>query len=237
MSCRLSRSWKKRLRRGPASPSTRTGLEPGNSAWPRRKSATCMTEGLLTFHSPGRFATRCLRKGLPRSTAGSPTQAGFTFRLRSSRDLPHALWLMRLSYFRYALKTAADPRELFAEVCQELQLAAPFKPLLRSSLYVQPKTRMRIYKGVVAPTLRAARADLKVSATYEAERGSALQVAPEPGRLVYVYCKTSSAPAPGCATDHAPPPPRRLAPRRDGSAGLETPGEAYRLSIRLAPVA
>jgi len=37
---------------------------------------------------------------------------------------------MRLSYFRYALKAAPDPRELFAEASQELQLTARFKALL-----------------------------------------------------------------------------------------------------------
>jgi hypothetical protein len=37
---------------------------------------------------------------------------------------------MRLSYFRYALKTAADPQELFAEVSRELGLTAPFSSLL-----------------------------------------------------------------------------------------------------------
>jgi len=37
---------------------------------------------------------------------------------------------MRLSYFRYALKTATDPRKLFAEANQELQLTARFKSLL-----------------------------------------------------------------------------------------------------------
>jgi hypothetical protein len=37
---------------------------------------------------------------------------------------------MRLSYFRYALKAAADPRELFAEASRELRLTARFKSLL-----------------------------------------------------------------------------------------------------------
>jgi hypothetical protein len=35
-----------------------------------------------------------------------------------------------LSYFRYALKTADDPRELFAEARRELQLTAQFTSLL-----------------------------------------------------------------------------------------------------------
>ena len=37
---------------------------------------------------------------------------------------------MRLSYFRYALKTAANPRKLFSEAVQELQLTPRFKSLL-----------------------------------------------------------------------------------------------------------
>src|SRR6266567_47292 len=48
------------------------------------------------------------------------------FRVRNNTDLPHAVWLMRLSYFRYALKAAADPRGLFSEASQELQLTARF---------------------------------------------------------------------------------------------------------------
>ncbi len=40
------------------------------------------------------------------------------------------VWLMRLSYFRYALKAAPDPSGLFAEACRELHLTAPFKDLL-----------------------------------------------------------------------------------------------------------
>jgi hypothetical protein len=59
------------------------------------------------------------------------TNSGWvTFRVRSDEDLQHAIWLMRLSYYRYAVKTAADPRKLFAEASQELQLSARFKSLL-----------------------------------------------------------------------------------------------------------
>jgi len=44
-----------------------------------------------------------------------PNSGWVTFRVRSDNDLQHAIWLMRLSYFQYALKTAVDPRKLFAE--------------------------------------------------------------------------------------------------------------------------
>jgi hypothetical protein len=37
-----------------------------------------------------------------------------TFRIRSEEDLKHALWLMRLSYLRYGLKTAASETEILA---------------------------------------------------------------------------------------------------------------------------
>jgi len=44
--------------------------------------------------------------------------------------------------------------------------------------------------------------DRGLQADQEAERGSALQGVPEPGRLVFIYRKTPSAPAPA-ASDHA----------------------------------
>jgi hypothetical protein len=59
-----------------------------------------------------------------------PNSGWVTFRVRSDKDLQRAIWLMRLSYSRYALKTAADPRKVFAEVSEELQLTDRFKSLL-----------------------------------------------------------------------------------------------------------
>ena len=53
-----------------------------------------------------------------------------TFRIRSEQDIPHALWLMRLSYLRYALKEATDPRTLFEKESEELHLNPRFKSLL-----------------------------------------------------------------------------------------------------------
>jgi hypothetical protein len=64
-------------------------------------------------------------------TASVAPNAGWvTFRVRSDEDLHHAIWLMGLSYFRYALKTAVDPRKLFAEASQEVQLTSRFTPVL-----------------------------------------------------------------------------------------------------------
>ena len=42
-----------------------------------------------------------------------PNSGWITFQMRTEEDLSHAVWLMRLSYLRYALKTSADPQKLF----------------------------------------------------------------------------------------------------------------------------
>ena len=71
-----------------------------------------------------------LAEALAEQHQWAPNSGWVTFRLRSEEDLRHAEWLIRLSYFRYALKAAANPRKLFAEAVQELQLTPRFKSLL-----------------------------------------------------------------------------------------------------------
>ena len=61
-----------------------------------------------------------------------PNSGWITFRMRNELDLAHALWLMRLSYLRYALKEATDPRSLFAQESEELRLNPRFKSLLEA---------------------------------------------------------------------------------------------------------
>ena len=54
---------------------------------------------------------------------------------------------MRLSYFRYALKAAADPSKLFAEASEDLRmtprfksLLEPFMPLAKREDFLEPLT-------------------------------------------------------------------------------------------------
>ena len=49
-----------------------------------------------------------------------PNSGWITFRIRSEDDLKHAVWLMHLSYLRYALKTATDPRGLLESESEEV---------------------------------------------------------------------------------------------------------------------
>jgi len=71
-----------------------------------------------------------LAGGLAEEHRWVPNSGWITFRIRSEEDFKHALWLMRLSYLRYSLKTATDPRKLLEQEADELQLNSQFKSLL-----------------------------------------------------------------------------------------------------------
>jgi|SRR5437660_10865299 len=112
-------------------------LQARNSASETQKSGMCTLAESLTFPSRAQFEMRSWRKVLPRSTPGFP----IPFHVRSEEDLRHAIWLMRLSYLRYALKTAADPRGLFEQESGELHLRPQFKSLLEPFV---PKTASHV---------------------------------------------------------------------------------------------
>lgn len=59
-----------------------------------------------------------------------PRSGWITFRVRSADDLKHALGLMRLSYLRYALKTASDSHGLLEPESEDLDLNPRFRSLL-----------------------------------------------------------------------------------------------------------
>jgi hypothetical protein len=71
-----------------------------------------------------------LAEGLAEQHRWVPNSGWITFRIRSEQDIAHALWLMRLSYLRYALKEATDPRSQFEQESEELRLNTRFKSLL-----------------------------------------------------------------------------------------------------------
>jgi Family of unknown function (DUF5519) len=80
-----------------------------------------------------------LAEGLAEQHQWVPNSGWITFRIRSEGDIAHALWLMRLSYLRYALKEATDPRRLFEHESEELRLSPLFKCLLEP--FVPKNTR------------------------------------------------------------------------------------------------
>ncbi len=86
--------------------------------------------GIVDVPFPLSLRDALLEERLAEEHQWVPNSGWVTFRIRSEKDLQHAEWLMRLSYFRYALKAAANPRKLFSEAVQKLQLTPRFKSLL-----------------------------------------------------------------------------------------------------------
>jgi hypothetical protein len=70
-----------------------------------------------------------LAQGLAEEHRWVPDSGWVTFRMGTEQDLQHALWLLRLSYLRYALKAASDPRTLLAQESEQLHLNPQFRSL------------------------------------------------------------------------------------------------------------
>ena len=86
----------------------------------------------IPFPRPVRNAL--LAEGLAEEHRWVPNSGWITFHVHSEKDLSHALWLMRLSYLRYALKTVTDPRALLEQESEELHLSPEFRSLLEPFL-------------------------------------------------------------------------------------------------------
>ena len=84
----------------------------------------------IPFPRPVRDAL--LANGLAEAHHWVPTSGWITFRVRSAEDVRHAIWLMRLSYLRYAIKTATDAREMLDRYREELQLTDKFTSLFEA---------------------------------------------------------------------------------------------------------
>jgi hypothetical protein len=70
-----------------------------------------------------------------------PNSGWITFQMHTEEDVSHAVWLMRLSYLRYALKTSADPQKLFEHESEQLRLSPAYKLLLEP---FAPKTAKQV---------------------------------------------------------------------------------------------
>ncbi len=95
------------------------------------------TGGIVDIPFPRSVRDALLADGLAEEHRWVPKSVWVTFRMRSEKDLAHALWLMRLSYLRYVLKTITDPRKLFEQESERLHLSPRFKSLLEPFV---PKT-------------------------------------------------------------------------------------------------
>jgi hypothetical protein len=87
--------------------------------------------GIVDIPFPRSIHDALLDEGLAEEHRWVPNSGWITFRIHS-QNLDRALWLMRLSYLRYALKIAGDPASVLEEESEQLSLNPRFKALLET---------------------------------------------------------------------------------------------------------
>jgi hypothetical protein len=101
------------------------------------------TGGIVDIPFPRPIRDALLAENLAEEHHWVPDSGWITFRFRSEDGLRHAVWLMRLSYLRYALKTSTDPARLLEQESEALHLSPRFKSLLEPFV---PRTPVRMLK-------------------------------------------------------------------------------------------
>ena len=86
--------------------------------------------GEVEIPFPRSFRDELLAQGLAEEHRWVPDSGWITFRVHSEDGVKRALWLLRLSYLRFVLKAAPDPRKLFQQESEQLHLSPQFKALL-----------------------------------------------------------------------------------------------------------
>lgn len=88
------------------------------------------TGGIVDIPFPRSVRDALLAGGLAEEHRWVPNSGWITFHVRSEEDLNHALWLRRLSYLRYLLRTATDPHTLLNQESAGPHLSPQFRSLL-----------------------------------------------------------------------------------------------------------
>jgi Family of unknown function (DUF5519) len=95
------------------------------------------TGGIVDIPFPRSVRDALLAGGLAEEHHWVPNSGWVTFHVCKKDDLSHAVWLMRLSYLRYTLKIATNPRGLLEQESAEMNLSPEFQSLLEKFV---PKT-------------------------------------------------------------------------------------------------
>lgn len=106
------------------------------------------TGGTVDIPLPRPVHDALLSNGLAQQHRWVPDSGWITFFARSEEDCARALWLMRISYLRYVLKDAADPRGFLEQESQSLGLNPDLKALLERFL---PREKTGSERANLAP--------------------------------------------------------------------------------------
>jgi hypothetical protein len=87
-------------------------------------------DGAVEIPFPRALRDALLAEGRALEHRWAPDSGWVTFAVQREQDAEHALWLLRLSYLRYALKAVPDPGKRFEEESKRLGLSSRIKSLL-----------------------------------------------------------------------------------------------------------
>jgi hypothetical protein len=104
------------------------------------------TRGIVDIPFPRPVHDALLDEGFAEEHRWVPNSGWITFRVRGENDFGRAVWLMRLSYLRYVLKTAADPLAAIERESEQLHLSPRLKTLLAALV---PNSAKRVPGGAV----------------------------------------------------------------------------------------
>ena len=90
--------------------------------------------GTIDIPLPRPIRDALMSEGLAEEHRWIPSSGWASFHFRHESDLKHALKLLRLSYLRYALKTASDPREMLERESEALGLSSRIRSLLEQHM-------------------------------------------------------------------------------------------------------
>jgi len=90
------------------------------------------TGGMVDIPFPRSIRDELLAEGLAEEHRWVANSGWVAYHVRGEEDFDHAVWLMRLSYLRYALKSAGAPQRLLEEYGERLQLTTRLKSLFAS---------------------------------------------------------------------------------------------------------
>ena len=88
--------------------------------------------GIVDIPFPRSVRDALLTESLAQEHRWAPNSGWITFQIRGEDDFTHALWLMRLSYLRYVLKTTNVPLRHLDDQSKELQLTPQLKSLFEA---------------------------------------------------------------------------------------------------------
>ena len=89
------------------------------------------SNGTLDIPFPRAVRDALIEDGEAEEHRWVPNSGWATFRVRSAADVAHAVELMRISYLRYAVKTAADPAKFLKTEGETMRLSPQLAILLQ----------------------------------------------------------------------------------------------------------